>query len=564
MKWFLLIYGLFFSSFVIAQAGVKEGYNVFYYENGNKSSEGNIVKGKPDGYWRSYYEDGTIKNEGNRKNYQLDSGWKFFDNKGRLGRVIRYREGRKNGFITIFDSLGRVVSNENFVNDTKVGNSFLYYVNGKVKQVIPYKNGKADGISYCYSQDSVITSIIKYKMGYVEKQEKVNQIDLNGKKEGIWKEFYPDMKVKSETRFIEGKQDGYLKEYDKTGNLKEIKKFAEGKEVTDAPELAKPDIFKAYFDDGLVRYEGLFLNKMPIGTHYLFRESRRCDSLPVFNDSLDRIVKEYHCFNISITDSAYVYQDGYLIERGSVDSLRRRQKIWEEYNLSGEFRSRGPYVDDKRIGSWEFFYPNGKIEQKGKYDKKGRAQGEWNLYFDSGKLLRKENYVNDKREGELEEYTEDGKLITKGEYLGDQKEGDWLYEIANYKEMGVYHNGLPDSIWKAYYVKEKRLRFEGGFLNGDPDGKHTYYYENGKVQSTGKYVGGQKDGDWYYFDEGEFLTLKIYYENGVEMKWDGKKIDPTYEEALKVFEDANQRKPTGAIKVGDNNVQKPKDGEKQK
>ncbi len=516
------------------------GYNVFYYDNGNKSSEGRMTNGKPEGYWKNYYETGVLKNEGNRKNYQLDSVWKFYNDKGKITKAINYAEGKKNGFTNTYDTAGFIISKENYVTDVKQGLSYNLYKSGSTKQSIPYKNGRADGISYVYAEDSMITSIIKYKMGYIEKQEKINQTDAEGNKQGLWKEFYPDGTVKKETRYKDNTVDGYVKDYDKKGDLTEMKKYSYGKEVKNAPELAKPDIFKAYFEDGNVRYEGLYLNGMPLGTHYKFHLSKRCDSVRVYDDSTEKYTMQFKCFNLSIADSAFVYQEGYLLERGPVDSLRRRQKEWIEYNITGEFRSKGPYVDDKRIGNWEFFYPNGKTEQKGRYDKKGRAQGEWILYYDDGKILRKENYKNDKREGVLEEYTEDGKLITKGEYLDDQKEGNWYYEIANYKEYGVYRSGVPDSVWRAYYVKENKLRFEGKFVNGDPDGKHTYYFDNGKVQASGKYVAGQKEGDWHYFEEDGFLILTVNYENGIERKWDGQKILPTYEEGLKVFEDTKQ------------------------
>ncbi|MGZ3864699.1 MAG: toxin-antitoxin system YwqK family antitoxin [Bacteroidia bacterium] len=519
------------------------GKNTFYYDNGNKSSEGNMVNGKPDGYWKSYYQNGVLKNEGNRKNFQLDSVWKFYNDKGKITKTINYSEGKKNGFTNTYDTAGFITVKENYINDSKQGTSYNLYPSGKVKQSIPYKNGRADGISYIFTEDSLITTIIRYKMGYVEKLEKINQTDEKGNKQGIWKEFYPDGTVKKETRYKDGTIDGYVKEYDKKGDLADMKKYSFGKEVQNAPELAKPDIFKAFFDDGNVRYEGLYLNGMPIGTHYKFHLSKRCDSVRVYNDSNETYTMQYKCFNLSVADSAFVYQEGYLVERGPVDSLRRRQKIWMEYNITGEFRSKGPYVDDKRIGNWEFFYPNGKTEQKGKYDKRGRAQGEWVLYYDNGAVFRKENYQNDKREGLMEEYAEDGKLITKGEYMDDQKEGDWYYEIGNYKEYGVYHSGMPDSIWKAYYVKENKLRWEGGFLNGDPNGKHVYYYENGKVEASGKYTAGQKDGDWKYFEENGFLILTITYEAGQEVKWDGQKISFPNEEGLKVFEDTkkNQR-----------------------
>jgi antitoxin component YwqK of YwqJK toxin-antitoxin module len=38
--------------------------------------------------------------------------------------------------------------------------------------------------------------------------------------------------------------------------------------------------FKAYYENGNVRYEGSYLNKMPIGTHYHYKQSKEvCDSI---------------------------------------------------------------------------------------------------------------------------------------------------------------------------------------------------------------------------------------------------------------------------------------------
>ena len=45
----------------------------FYYKNGEISSEGYMIQGKPVGYWKSYYENGIVKSEGNRKGFELDS-----------------------------------------------------------------------------------------------------------------------------------------------------------------------------------------------------------------------------------------------------------------------------------------------------------------------------------------------------------------------------------------------------------------------------------------------------------------------------------------------------------
>ncbi len=518
----------------------QNGYNVFYYDNHVKSSEGTMRDGKPDGYWKNYYTTGIIKNEGNRKNFQLDSTWKFYNDKGKLTKSYTYRLGKKNGYLSVYDSTEKVVSNENYENDIKQGNSYIYYKSGKVKQLIPYKNGRADGVSYEFTEDSTIISIVHYKMGFIEKAEKINRTDDKGNKQGLWKEFYSDGKLKKETRYKDGIVDGYIKEYDKKGDLSNIEKFNGGKKVDNPPELAKLDVFKAYYEDGNVRYEGGYVNGMPVGTHFHYKLSKQiCDSILVYEDTIQK--KMFRCFRVSTPDSAIVYLDGYLVEKGPVDSIRRKQKEWTEYHLTGEFKAKGLYVDDKRVGEWTFYYPNKKIEQKGKYDKKGRAQGNWKWYYDSGALLKEENYINGKLDGEMQEFTEDGKIVTKGLYEEGNKEGPWYYELMNYKEFGNYRLDMPDSIWKSYYIKENQLRFEGNFVNGDPEGKHNWYYANGKLMATGKYVGGMKQGDWRFFDETGLLSLTITYEGDTEISWNGIKVTPTFEESLRVYDSVKKK-----------------------
>ena len=54
-------------------------YTQFKHANGNVSSEGYLLNGKPEGYWKNYFETGTLKSEGSRKNFKLDGSWKFYD-----------------------------------------------------------------------------------------------------------------------------------------------------------------------------------------------------------------------------------------------------------------------------------------------------------------------------------------------------------------------------------------------------------------------------------------------------------------------------------------------------
>lgn len=524
------------------------GYNTFKYDNGAVSSEGAMRDGKPDGYWKNYYKNGKLKIEGNRKNFVLDSVWKFYSEKGKITKSVNYLEGKKNGFTLTYDTSEHIVTKEAFVNDIKQGSSFSYYPSGKTKLITPYIKGKRDGYAYEYAEDSTIIAIMKYQGGILASVEQMNRRDEAGKKQGVHKEFYDDGKLKEEKRFKDGVLDGYVKSYDKKGNLTNTEKYTNGKQIKNAPELANLDVYKEFYEDGTLKYEGGYINGQPVGIHYHYKVKYTCDSLLVArDDSTDVMIKKQFCKNKPVPDSATVYNEGIRTDYGAVDSLRNRTGIWTEYHNTGEFKGKGTYTNDKRTGEWIFYYPNTKIEQKGKYDKKGRTQGVWKWFYENGTLMREENYINNLREGVMTEYTEDGKIITKGEYQDDMQEGLWIYETPEYKEIGKYTNDKPDSLWKSYYMPKEKLRYEGAFLNGDEDGQHTWYYANGKKMVQGNYLGGMKQNDWKFYNELGNNYLTIFYENDIEVKFQGVKVVPTFEESQRDYSSIYNKKSDKTI-----------------
>jgi uncharacterized protein len=521
---------------VIGQTNNPNGYNKFYYETGAISSEGPMVNGKPDGYWKNYHKTGKIKIEGNRLNFQLDSIWKFYDEKGRIQKSVNYKEGKKNGSTITFDTLKRLVSVDNFVDDVKQGVSKTFHKSGKTKKIINFEKGKAEGTSYEYSEDSLITGISLYKGGILQGYEKINQKDKDGLKQGIWKDFHDNMEIRKEVKYNDDSLDGYVKEYDKKGNLLSTKKYNNGKQILRAPEIANVEVYKEVFEDGTLKYEGVYSDGVAIGTHFKYKQKNQCDSsLFLRDDSTNIYINKLVCRNVPVPDSCIEYFDGTVVAKGAVDSLRNRIGLWYEYHNTGDFKGKGMYSVGGRNGDWEFFYPSGKLEQKGKYDKKGRAQGIWKWYYESGQLWREELYVNGKREGEIKDYDEVGKIILSGNFIENKKDGLWTYETNDYKEIGSFVNDEPDSLWRSFYMPSKIKRFEGRFQAGEPEGEHSMYYNNGKKMFSGKYLGGLKEGDWKYFDEYGTNYLTVTYKNDIEIKWMGEKIYPTYEESLRTY-----------------------------
>jgi uncharacterized protein len=519
MRNFIKIILLFLPACLFAQAPQNtnpNGYNKFYYDNGVVSSEGTMRDGRPDGYWKTYSQNGKIKSEGNRKNFQLDSTWKFYNEQGKLAFEFNYKEGKKNGQKKTFDTKdGSLITSENYENDVKQGNTIVYYKNGKVKQTIPFLSGKEDGQGFEFAEDSTIVTLTQYKMGFIQREEKLNRKDANGLKQGVWKEFYPSGIIKNEVNFTDDKMNGYFKEYSPKGSLVNTTKYVNGVVQTNAPELAKLDVRTSYYDNGAVKFTATYKDGVAEGIQREFSPEGK-------------------------VIGAKVYVEGVLTGEGILDTAGREQGPWVEYHPNGQIKSKGEYLNGKRVGEWVFYYANGKIEQKGKYDKRGKAQGPWKWYYESGNLWREENYRNDLQDGMMTEYSDDtpenAKIITKGEYLDGVKEGPWKLELPDYIEEGNYKGGMRDGEWKHYYTSTKNLRFSGKFIDGVPDGMQIFYYPNGKERQTGKYVGGLKEGEWKFYDESGFLFLTILYKNDVEIRFDGIKVvpeTPTSEPSIK-------------------------------
>lgn len=469
-------------------------YVKLYHKNGKISSEGILINNKPEGYWKSYFESGKIKSEGNRKNFQLDSTWKFYNEAGTLLMEINYKEGKKFGKrITYAEKESK---EEFFEEDNRVGQVKILYLNKQLKQTIPLVNGTEHGTSFVYDESGKLIMLVEYRFGFVASKEILNKVDAKGLKQGVWKEFWDNEKLKYEAFYINDKLDGYYKVYNKDGSLKLIEKYKMGVKIKDAEELQKFVIKNEYYPDGKIKATQSFnLHDKPEGVRREFDKEGN-------------------------TIAGKIYKNGVLVEVGIVDDKGYKQGKFTEYYADGKIKAIGTYKNNFKIGNWKFYYPNSVLEQEGNYNAQGKADGDWKWYHKSSEVLREQTFINGLEDGPVIEYSDSGIVITKGEYAEGNEEGNWIFYVGNQKYEGSYKSGLKNGVWKIFY-SNGILAFEGSFFDDLPEGKHLYYYENGKKKEEGFYKAYKKDGDWKIYNEDGELFITITYQNGIEIKYDG-------------------------------------------
>ena len=506
---FLLIFCV---NVVVAQEngnkGKENGYVKLYYPNDKISSEGTMVAGKPDKYWITYYLNGVKKSEGNRRNFLLDSLWVFYDEKGDTTEKINFVLGKKNGYYYRYNvknvvnagSVNFIESKELYVNDKKEGLSYYYFDNERIKEIVNYKNGKRSGSGKEFDSDGKVITLYEFYNDYMIDRQYVNRYNNKGLKQGIWLDFYENGKVKNEKVFVNDTLNGYSNDFNERGDVEVSLLYNMG-------NLKQPDKFKEfslderneYYDNGNPKRKGFYKGNIPVGIHKFYDDAGTLLNAKIFNDN------------------GIVVSEGMLTEDG------KKEGHWRNLYENGELKSEGNFKNSRQTGEWKFFFSGGVPEQIGNFAN-GSFDGEWKWFYKNGKPLRVEEYRKGKRDEKFVEFNESGDTVTLGSFIEGEMEGEWILKIGDNIEKGKYVVGLKEGVWIEYY-KNGVLKSEGNYIQGNPDGKFLIYYDTGKLKEEQFYMNGFKEKTWRKFDEMGAVALTIAYENNMEKRINGIKIE---------------------------------------
>ncbi len=125
-----------------------------------------------------------------------------------------------------------------------------------------HNSGKKEGLSKEYDKDGNIITLLEYNNDFLVSRERINRLDSKGLKQGEWKEFYSNGRIKTEKTYVDDNLHGYYKEYDNRGILVLTMLYENGaivkSRVEDEPDI---EIVNKYDQDGKLIYSGPYRNK---------------------------------------------------------------------------------------------------------------------------------------------------------------------------------------------------------------------------------------------------------------------------------------------------------------
>ncbi len=361
---------------------VQQGYSLLLYPNGLTKMKTPFVNGLEEGVAREYDLEGTITQLITyRKGYVLERSrinrydsdslahglWKWFYEEEELLRLEgSFKHGLKNGYFKDYDKEGNLLSVVKYIDGEKIEKAEElekldvrtdYYPDGSVKIVATYnKDGVPEGVRREYDNKGKVEKAFIFRHGRIIAE---GIFTNSGKKEGLWKEYYPDGTLKATGSYENDLKVGDWKFYYINGQLEQ-----QGEHIAGEPE----GIWKWYYKSGKLLREESFMNGLADGVLTEYDEE---GNIITQGDFIEGKKDGLWFYKVGDNKDEGVYADGF------------RNGKWTAYYAEGNLSFEGKFVDDLPNGEHIWYWPNGRIKMQGRYVM-GQKQGDWRKYDADG------------------------------------------------------------------------------------------------------------------------------------------------------------------------------------
>lgn len=175
-------------------------------------------------------------------------------------------------------------------------------------------------------------------------------------------------------------------------------------------------IWRGFYPNGQLRYEGQFKNDKCKGTFKYYDEQGNLKATNEFDKSGEKALNK-------------------------------------TYAPNGRVIATGYYQNQKKKGEWKYFDEASGQLRLVEDNKEGKVHGWSKLYNpNNGVLAEETQYVEGQPEGQCRKYSNTGTLLMECQYHKGQLEGPTktYYPSTALKEEGQYANGEKFGLWKTY------------------------------------------------------------------------------------------------------------------
>jgi antitoxin component YwqK of YwqJK toxin-antitoxin module len=175
-------------------------------------------------------------------------------------------------------------------------------------------------------------------------------------------------------------------------------------------------IWRGFYPNGQLRYEGQFKNDKCKGTFKYYDEQGNLKATNEFDKSGEKALNK-------------------------------------TYAPNGRMIATGYYQNQKKEGEWKYFDEASGQLRLVEDNKEGKVHGWSKLYNpNNGVLAEETQYVEGQPEGQCRKYSNTGTLLMECQYHKGRLEGPTktYYPSTALKEEGQYANGEKVGLWKTY------------------------------------------------------------------------------------------------------------------
>lgn len=295
--------------------------------------------------------------------------WKYFWDNGNLRLEGTYLNDKKNGFFKYYDVDGNFLTVEKYNQDElqtdaketkQMDKRVAYHKNGQPAIVANYYNDQPEGIRREFDTTGKIIKGYVFENGILRYD---GITDMNGLRQGLWKEYYP------------------------SGELRSKGKYKNSRPVGD---------WEFYFMDQTIEIYGTYNAKGNKNDEWVWFYPNG-DTMVVahYEDGdLEGDYVEYDEMGKPLAKGKYVagyeedewyYRNGTSEETGVYEG-GKKEGVWTTTFEPGKVAFKIHYDQDVRDGKYTAFWENGNIKVSGKYEK-GLQESAWTYYNEDGILF---------------------------------------------------------------------------------------------------------------------------------------------------------------------------------